>query len=212
MPALPTFDGERALQRQGYRLIAGVDEVGRGPLAGPVLAAAVILPLDRDLPWLSLVRDSKELTPQRREYLAQHIEGDAVAVGIGQVSSEVIDAEGIVAATQQAMKLAIERLASCPDFVLIDGISLPQLDCPGDCVVDGDSCCLSIAAASIIAKVARDRLMVKMDRLYPVYGFARHKGYGTPEHLQSLERYGVCPIHRKSFYPVREMLRGAGGT
>jgi len=207
MHSLPTFDAERELQRQGYRLIAGVDEVGRGPLAGPVVAAAVILPLDRGLPWLSLVRDSKELTPQSREYLAQHIEGDAIAVGIGQVSSEVIDDEGIVAATQQAMKLATQGLAPRPDFILVDGISLPQLDCPGDCVVDGDSICLSIAAASIIAKVARDRFMVEMDGLYPGYGFARHKGYGTPEHLQSLERHGVCPIHRKSFYPVREMVR-----
>jgi ribonuclease HII len=105
------------------------------------------------------------------------------------------------------MRLATERLSCRPDFVLIDGMSLPQLDCPAKAIVDGDSLCLSIAAASIVAKVARDRLMVEMDRLYPGYGFARHKGYGTPEHLQSLERYGVCPIHRKSFYPVRELIR-----
>ena len=207
VPSPPTFDAEGALQRQGYRLIAGVDEVGRGPLAGPVMAAAVILPLDRELSWLSLVRDSKELTPQRREPLARSIESDALAVGIGRASAEVIDTDGIVAATHEAMRLAIERLSCRPDFVLIDGMSLPQLDCPAKAIVDGDSLCLSIAAASIVAKVARDRLMVEMDRLYPGYGFARHKGYGTPEHLQSLERYGVCPIHRKSFYPVRELIR-----
>jgi len=202
----PTFEQEWRLKNEGYQLIAGIDEAGRGPLAGPVVAAAVVLPLDRPAPWLHLVRDSKQLTPKRREFLFHQIMSEAIATGVGVVSHAIIDVQGIVPATRLAMRQAVQGLAQPPDFLLIDAISLPALDLPQENIIHGDSICLSIAAASIIAKVTRDRLMVAADERYPGYGFARHKGYATQEHLDRLRQLGACPIHRRSFAPVREVI------
>jgi ribonuclease HII len=194
------------LWQQGYHLIAGIDEVGRGPLAGPVVAAAVVLPRDADAPWLLQVRDSKMLGPRRREFLYECIQGAAIATGIGVVLPKVIDDRGIVAATKLAMRYAVEQLHQSPDFLLIDAVSLPELDIPQKSIIKGDSLSLSIAAASVIAKVRRDRLMIQLDSLYPGYGFCRNKGYATREHLVSLERLSPCVIHRKTFAPVRRVL------
>jgi len=198
----PTFIEEKKLAEQGYRFIAGIDEVGRGPLAGPVVAAAVILPPDLDAPWLPLVRDSKQLTAQRRELLSALIEEVAISIGVGLSPPEVIDAHGIMKATRMAMRSAVDLLSPSPDFLLIDYLTLPELTLPQRGIVKGDSRSLSIACASIIAKVTRDRLMVALDELYPEYGFASHKGYATREHLSSLRRLGACPIHRKCFTSV----------
>ncbi len=202
----PTFIEERRLAEQGYCFIAGIDEVGRGPLAGPVVAAAVILPLSLDAPWLPMVRDSKKLTPKRREWLFPLIEAAAIAIGVGYTPSKVIDAEGIMRATTMAMRSAVVHLPHPPDFLLIDFVALPELALPQRSITKGDSRSLSIACASIIAKVTRDRIMVALDEAHPGYGFARHKGYATKEHLSSLRRLGACPIHRKCFAPVRSYL------
>jgi ribonuclease HII len=203
---VPTFDEEEKLIARGYRIIAGVDEVGRGPLAGPVVAAAVILPWGKQPSWLSRVRDSKQLTPSQRESIFDRITASRVAYGLGVVSHEVIDKRGIAPATRLAMSYAIEQLSTCPDYLLIDFMQLPAIRIPQKSVVNGDSICLSIAAASIVAKVSRDRLMVELDNQFPGYGLAQHKGYGTPEHLEALQRLGPCPIHRKTFMPVRDRL------
>jgi len=189
----------------GYRLIAGIDEVGRGALAGPVTAAAVILPPRIDTPWQDEIRDSKQLSPSRREYLFQHIKETAISAGIGMVPPETIDTQGIVKATKSAMKTAIERLSPAPDYLLIDYLLLPEVPLPQKGITSGDRLCFSIACASIIAKVTRDRFMIQLDRDYPGYGLAKHKGYGTREHLSCLCRMGTCPIHRRSFRPVREV-------
>ena len=202
----PSFIEEERLAEQGYRFIAGIDEVGRGPLAGPVVAAAVILPLNLDAPWLPLVRDSKELTPKRRASLFPLIEAAAIAIGVGYTPPEVIDDQGIVRATRMAMRSAVACLPQPPDFLLIDFIALPELALSQRSITKGDSHSLSIACASIIAKVTRDGIMVELDEAYPGYGFARHKGYATREHLLSLRQLGACPIHRKCFAPVRFSL------
>jgi len=202
----PSFIEERRLVAQGYRFIAGIDEVGRGPLAGPLVAAAVILPPNLDAPWLPLVRDSKKLTPKRREWLFPLIEEAAIAIGIGSTPHKAIDAMGIVRATRMAMRSAVAHLPQPPDFLLIDFVALPELTLPQRSITKGDSLSLSIACASIIAKVIRDRIMVALDEVHPGYGFARHKGYATREHLASLKRLGACPIHRKCFAPVRFSL------
>jgi ribonuclease HII len=203
---VPTFDEEEKLIARGYRIIAGVDEVGRGPLAGPVVAAAVILPWGKQPSWLSRVRDSKQLTPSQRESIFDRITASRVAYGLGVVSHEVIDKRGIAPATRLAMRRAIEQLSTRPDYLLIDFMQLPAIRIPQKSVVDGDSLCLSIAAASIVAKVTRDRLMVELDGQFPGYGLAQHKGYGTPEHLEALQRLGPCPIHRKTFEPIKGRL------
>ncbi len=203
---IPSFAEERILEAQGYRHIAGIDEVGRGALAGPVAAAAVILPLRIKAGWLELVRDSKQLSPEKREVLSLHIHRVAVSIGIGMVPSEVIDKRGIVKATHLAMRLAIKQLSPPAETLLIDYLHLPGVKLPQKGVTDGDSLCISIACASIVAKVARDRLMVEMDKTYYGYGLAKHKGYGTEEHLACLQRLGPCPIHRQSFSPVRDMI------
>ncbi len=203
---IPTFTTEKMLEAQGYRRIAGIDEVGRGALAGPVVAAAVILPLNIDTPWLNLVRDSKQLNAARRQLLSNHIREIAVAIGIGMASHEIIDAQGIIRATRLAMKLAIDQLSPPPESLLIDYMSLPQVPLPQQGIKNGDSLCFSIACASIIAKVARDQMMIEFDGIYPGYGLARHKGYGTREHIACLHRWGASPIHRLSFQPVREMI------
>ncbi len=200
----PSFAEEKRLLRQGYRLIAGIDEVGRGALAGPVVAAAVVLPNTIKARWLSQVRDSKQLTAGRRELLSKQIQEIAISIAIGTVSHEVIDARGIAKATRLAMKLAVDQLAPPPDYLLIDYMRLPEVPLPQKGVADGDSLCFSIACASIVAKVARDRIMVELDKIYPSYRLAEHKGYGTAEHLTCLRRFGPSSIHRWSFQPVRE--------
>ncbi len=199
----PSFDEENRLLEQGYRLVAGIDEVGRGALAGPVVAAAVILPNHLDTPWLGQVKDSKELSPQKRDFLSQRIHQEALAIGTGIVSHKVIDSRGIVRATRLAMKLAVDKLKPPPQALLIDYLNLPEVKLPQQAVIDGDSRCLSIACASIIAKVARDQLMVELDQAYPGYGLAQHKGYGTEEHLACLKKLGPSAIHRWSFRPIK---------
>jgi ribonuclease HII len=203
---IPSFTEERILEAKGYRYIAGIDEVGRGALAGPVAAAAVILPHNIDAHWLGLVRDSKQLSPSKRELLFHHIHETAIAIGIGLVYHEVIDDQGIIKATRLAMKLAVDQLSTPAEALLIDYISLPEVSLPQKGIKNGDSLCFSIACASIVAKVTRDRLMIELDRAYPGYKFSRHKGYGTWEHLTCLQRLGPSPIHRHSFRPVREIL------
>ena len=203
---LPTFDQEHALQARGYRLVAGVDEVGRGALAGPVMAAAVILPLGSDFPWLKLVRDSKQLSPRQRERVFDLVRSAGIPFGLGSVPHATIDRVGIVRATRMAMAEAVQALPSRPDFLLIDALTLPGVDLPQKGMVRGDQISFSIACASIMAKVTRDRLMVDLDREYPGYLFARHKGYGTEEHVECLRRLGPSPIHRRNFQPVRESM------
>ncbi len=207
MDKAPTFKEERLLAKKGYQLIAGLDEVGRGALAGPVAAAAVILPLNLKARWLSQVRDSKMLTPRIRVRLAQHIRESALAFSIGMIPSQAIDTYGIAPATRLAMHQAIQILARSPQYLLIDAIKLPGVNLPQKSIIHGDQLCLSIACASIVAKVARDEVMSGMEKEYPGYGFARHKGYGTQSHFQALRNLGPCPIHRRSFSPVRELCQ-----
>jgi ribonuclease HII len=201
----PTFDEEAALHGQGFRLVAGVDEVGRGALAGPVMAAAVVLPVGADFPWLKLVRDSKQLSPKQRERVFDLVQCAGIPFGLGSVPHAVIDRVGIVQATRMAMAQAVQALPSRPDFLLIDALSLPQVALPQKGIVRGDQLSCSIACASIMAKVSRDRQMTELDSVYPGYGLARHKGYGTRQHLQCLGRLGPCAIHRRSFAPVVQL-------
>ena len=205
---MPSFAEEELLEAQGYQRIAGIDEVGRGALAGPVVAAAVILPRRVDVPWLSEVKDSKQLTPARREVLFHRIHEIAISIGIGVTPHYLIDEQGIIKATRLAMKLAIDQLSPPPESLLIDYMRLPEVKLPQKGITNGDNLCFSIACASIIAKVTRDQLMVAFDKVYPGYGLAQHKGYGTREHLACLSRLGPCPIHRQSFRPVREIMEG----
>ncbi len=207
-PQVPSFTEERILEAQGYRYIAGIDEVGRGALAGPVVAAAVILPCHMDAPWLNLVKDSKQLSPAVRELLFHHIYKIAVATGIGLVRHEVIDTQGIIKATRLAMKLAVDRLSPPAESLLIDYMYLPEVKLPQKGITHGDNLCFSIACASIIAKVTRDNIMTALDRDYPGYGLAQHKGYGTKEHLACLCRLGPSLIHRQSFRPVKDIIKG----
>ena len=198
----PGFELESVLRKRGFRYIAGVDEVGRGPLAGPVVAAAVIFPVDIDEEDLFGVRDSKELTAAARGRLATLVFQKALDVRVGWAPAREVDAVGIVGATRRAMMRAVNKLEPRPEGLLIDAVSLPGVDLPQRCPVKGDRVSLSIAAASIVAKVARDRLMEEADRRYPGYGFYRNKGYGTREHIRALNRQGPCRIHRVSFAPV----------
>ena len=184
-------------------LVAGVDEAGRGPLAGPVVAAAVILGPGVGIPGLD---DSKRLSPRRRVELEAEIRERALACAVVRVDAGVIDAINILRATMRAMSEAVARLDPPPLEVLVDGNRCPQMPCPARAVVGGDATVAEISAASILAKVARDREMVEMDRRYPGYGFARHKGYGTREHRLALLRNGPTPIHRRSFAPVRSAV------
>lgn len=185
------------------RIHAGVDEAGRGPLAGPVIAAAVILDPAHPIDGLA---DSKLLSPARREVLAVLIRARARAWSVGRAEVDEIDRLNILQASLLAMARAIAALPQRPELVLIDGNQLPILDCPARAIVGGDALVPAISAASILAKVARDQEMVEMDKLYPGYGFARHKGYPTQAHLAALDSLGITPIHRKSFSPVRERL------
>ena len=188
------------------RHVAGVDEAGRGPLAGPVIAAAVIL--DPENPVIGL-KDSKQLTPLRREALYLDITQKAIAWAVGRAGVEEIDRLNILQATLLAMRRAVVMLRPAAHYVLVDGNQCPRLDCPVEAIVRGDSTIAEISAASIIAKVTRDREMVEMDRRYPGYGLARHKGYPSREHLRALQRLGVTPLHRRSYAPVRKLLSTA---
>lgn len=194
-----TAELEWQLRQAGYRWIAGVDEVGRGALAGPVVAGAVILDLDH-LP--DGIDDSKKLTANQRRRLAEAIKQSAVTLSVAAVEAEQVDRCGIVPATRLAMQQAIAGLAQQPDYLLIDALRLEGLPIPQQAIIHGDARCLSIAAASIVAKVARDAMMKEFDHIYPGYGFARHVGYGTQEHRQALSRLGPCAIHRRSFHGV----------
>jgi ribonuclease HII len=196
---------ERELRLAGFERIAGLDEVGRGSLAGPVVAAAVILPLRHRIRGL---RDSKVLTRLRREALYAQILDRAEAVGVGCVEVEVIDRINILQATKLAMTEALDRLPTRPDHLVIDALSLRDVDLPQRPIIDGDAISASIAAASIIAKVTRDRICGEFDARYPAYGFARNKGYGTRHHFEALLGDGPCAWHRRSFSPIRQMLAG----
>ena len=200
----PGLDQEQALWVAGYRRLAGLDEAGRGAWAGPVVAAAVVLPADVAIAQrLAGVMDSKQLSPRQRERLYPLVEAEAAAVGVGIVAAERIDADGILPATRQAMRQAVLQIDPPPDFLLIDHVRLQQLPISQRSLVKGDAHVLSIAAASIIAKVTRDRLMRDFARSYPAYQFDRNMGYGTASHRAALDRVGPCPIHRRSFRPVR---------
>jgi ribonuclease HII len=197
-----SFEHELSLRDSGIFPVAGIDEAGRGPLAGSVVCAAVIMPLDILLPGLD---DSKKLTPRRRETLYWEITlNPAIRWTVVHISSEEIDRLNILRATHAGMRRAWEKLDPRPSHVLIDGLPVPDFPCPQKALVGGDGLSLSIAAASVIAKVERDRAMLEYDRLYPEYGFAKHKGYPTAEHFAKLRQHGPCPIHRRSFAPVAQ--------
>lgn len=185
------------------QLIAGVDEAGRGPLAGPVVAAAIILDNSRNIEGLG---DSKTIPAKRRNLLAQEIQRFSIAWAIGQVEHDEIDELNILNASMLAMQKAVQNLAVKPEHVLVDGNRCPELDCSVEAIVKGDALIAVIGAASILAKVYRDTLMIEMDQRYPGYGFAKHKGYPTKQHNEALARLGVCEIHRRSFAPVRKFL------
>ncbi len=202
------FRYELELLEKGVTRIAGVDEAGRGPLAGPVFAAAVIFPVEWILGAfpkpLRAVNDSKQLQPETREELfAELMSRPEVCCAIAQVDGQMIDQINILRATHKAMNLALAQLSPAPQHVLVDGLPVKTMAFPQTPLVSGDALSFSIAAASILAKVSRDRLMVQLDETYPGYGFAQHKGYGTAEHLAAIKAHGACPIHRQSFAPFR---------
>lgn len=199
----PTQEFERVARLCGYRRIAGIDEAGRGPLAGPVVAAAVILPARCRLLGIN---DSKQMTAKDREEVYTAILEQAVTVGIGSADVAEIDQLNILTATRLAMRRAIDQLAPPPDYLLIDAVVLPGLKVPTRPIIKGDSLSVSIAAASVLAKVTRDRLMARYHETFPEYGFLSHKGYGTAEHLERLARHGPCSIHRRTFSPVQEVM------
>lgn len=204
-PPPTMLEFEQMAYRSGYRRIAGIDEAGRGPLAGPVVAAAVILPEGVALPG---VTDSKKLSARRREELFALIHSRALSIGVGYGDHLLIDRVNILQATLSAMRDAVLALIPPPDYLLIDGISAIPLQLPQRTIKKGDSASLSISAASIVAKVTRDRLMVEYDSLYPGYGLAEHKGYGSPSHLAAIAALGPSPIHRTTFRGVKEHVRG----
>ena len=193
---------EAAVRARGFRVIAGLDEAGRGPLAGPVVAAAVVLPQKGK--WTG-VDDSKKLSAGQREKIFPLLFEKALGVGVGIVDAQEIDRLNILQASLKAMQLAVGNLSLPPDFLLIDGIHSLRLPLPQQTIPKGDQRCLSIAAASIVAKVTRDRLMAAYHDQYPQYNFARHKGYGTQEHLQAIRKYGCCPLHRRSFRTIYQL-------
>ena len=206
------FHHERLLLQSGWTRIAGVDEAGRGPLAGPVVAAAVVFPAEwitDGLPRpLERVNDSKQLSEDEREALfAELTARTEIQFAIEQVEAAVIDQINILQATHRAMNLALARLDPPPQHVLVDGLRVKSMTLPQTPLVSGDALSYSIGAASILAKVSRDRLMLEMEQRHPGYGFAAHKGYGTPAHLAALQKLGPCPIHRRSFAPIRERAK-----
>ncbi len=194
---------ERSARASGYSVIAGLDEAGRGPLAGPVVAAAVVLPKGILIPGLT---DSKQVAEPERERLFDIIRGEAICFGIGIADERTIDEINIYQATIVAMERALQQLSPEPDYLLIDALLLPRSRLPQNPLIKGDCRSHSIAAASILAKVTRDRLMLEVHERYPLYNFKQHKGYGTREHIMLLQKHGPCEAHRKSFHPVAEML------
>ena len=212
LPTAPNLDHEMEIWNRHGNLIAGLDEAGRGAWAGPVTAGAVILPQKNNLlEVLSGVNDFKQLTALKRDHWAAIIHSEALAWGVGFASHEEIDQLGIISATRLAMMRALQRLSRSPDHLLIDALKLPQVKLPQTALIKGDCRSLSIAAASILAKTSRDAYMIEQDQLFPEYGFARHKGYGTRRHQQTLREFGPCQIHRQSFNPIRENLWMAAG-
>ena len=203
----PNHDEESALYGEGYHRIAGFDEAGRGALAGPVVAAAVILPEKPDFPWIPMVRDSKLLTGKMRERIFNSMRDSGIETGIGIVPPQVIDSINILNATKKAMLSALQDLARQPDYLLIDALILPGLSIRQKGIIKGDRKVLSIACASIVAKVTRDHIMLELELTFPQYGFGRHKGYGTAHHLNCLRRSGACPSHRLTFAPVRDLSK-----
>ncbi|WP_302489874.1 ribonuclease HII [uncultured Mitsuokella sp.] len=201
---LKMYAYEHEAWARGHEIVAGVDEAGRGPLAGPVSVAAVILPHDLCLPKLN---DSKKLSAKVREELFDEIQEKAIAVGTALIDAQTIDRVNIYQATINGMYEAIFSLQPEPQEVLIDAVPLENLPMASQSIIKGDAKSASIAAASLIAKVTRDRLMDEYDKIYPEYGFAQHKGYGTAQHIEALKKYGPCPIHRRSFEPVRSLVR-----
>ncbi len=196
---------EKSLAEKGYKFIAGVDEAGRGPLAGPVVAAAVILPENCDVTGID---DSKKLSPKRRDLLFDEIIQCGAVVAVGIIDNEAIDSCNILKAALMAMRKAVCSLSTKPDYVLVDGsFAIPNLNYPQLALVGGDKYCQSISAASIIAKVTRDRIMDRYAEMYPDFSFATHRGYPTAKHLEELRMYGPTKIHRKSFRPVEELLQ-----
>ena len=194
---------EKKVREKGFSLIAGVDEAGRGPLAGPVVSAAVILPSGF---YASGLNDSKKLTPKKRELFYEKIYAGADAIGIGIVDVVEIDRINILQAALLSMVIAVKNLQPQPDFLLIDGKFIIEAKYPQQAIIKGDALSVSIAAASIMAKVTRDRIMENYHAVYPVYGFNRHKGYPTQEHREAIKTHGCCPIHRKTFKGVKEHL------
>jgi ribonuclease HII len=200
---LSLYQYENQLYEKGVQYIAGVDEAGRGPLAGPVVAAAVILKKGAIFKY---VNDSKQLTEKQRELALIEIKENALAIGIGISSVDEIDLINIYRASREAMISAIKQLKIKPDFLLIDAMPM-EIDIPLLSIIKGDTLSVSIAAASIIAKTTRDGYMIEMDKLFPEYGFKKHKGYGTKEHLEAIQTYGITPIHRKTYEPIKSMLK-----
>ena len=205
-PSVDAYEFEKRARDQGFRRVVGVDEVGRGPLAGPVVAAAVFLPLTGDLPPF---RDSKALTHLQRVAIFEQLKGvTGASIGVGIVDVETIDRINILRATALAMRQAILDLPEPADFALVDGHPVKDLPVPSQALIKGDARCASIAAASIVAKVTRDAFMAQCDEAYPGYNFAAHKGYGTAGHLALLREHGPSPIHRRSFRPVANLING----
>ncbi len=196
-------DFENELYKKGINLIAGVDEVGRGPLVGPVVTAAVILPPDF---YDERINDSKKLTEKKRELLYSVIYENAISIGIGMSSNEIIDEINILEATKKAMKEAINNLSIKPEHILIDAVKL-DIDIPSTSIIKGDAKSQSIAAASIVAKVTRDRMMIELDKKHPEYDFKNNKGYGTKKHIDAIYKYGVLKEHRKTFAPISEIIK-----
>ncbi|TAL22086.1 MAG: ribonuclease HII [Nitrospirae bacterium] len=199
---MPIYRYDESFREKGFRRIAGIDEAGRGPLAGPVVASAVVMPNDGRIDGL---RDSKKVPEKEREILFWEILSCCKDVGVGIIEAEEIDRINILRATRLAMEKAVKDLSSEPDFLLIDAVSLTSLHIRQISPIKGESVSASIAAASIIAKVVRDRLMLQYHKVYPEYGFEKHKGYGTKEHVENIQNYGPCPIHRKTFEKVMSL-------
>ncbi len=190
------YEYQRKAEEKGFFAVCGIDEAGRGPLAGPVCAATVIMPLGLEIDGLN---DSKKLSEVKREALFDVVKEMALSYGIGWASEQEIDEYNILQATFLAMRRAVEAMPICADYALVDGNRMPPLAIPGETIVKGDSKCACIAAASILAKVSRDRLLREWDTQYPEYGFAKHKGYGTKAHYEAINKYGILPVHRRSF-------------
>lgn len=203
MEKVDLYQYEKELWKNGINLIAGMDEVGRGPLIGPVVTACVILPKDFVLEGLT---DSKKLSEKKREEFYDYIMEHAISVGIGMMDDKVIDEVNIYEATKLAMYQAVENSEITPEHVLIDAMKLEKLSMPSTSIIKGDAKSISIAAASVIAKVTRDRMMIELDKKYPMYGFKDHKGYPTKKHLEAIKQYGILDNYRTSYKPVKEVI------